>query len=111
MRNRTLIIDNMGHELDDDRTQMSGFDVSTFRADGGRTWLSDNRTQDLDEVHMLGCTHLAISPDTGRSVMQTLGSASHSCGYLCVMNIPQFPHAQDKSIHKTVFFIYYVLNF
>ena len=85
VRNRTLIIDNMGHELDEDRTQMSGFDASSFRADGGRTWLSDNRTLDLDEVHMLGCTHLAISPDTGRSVRQTIASSSsHSCGYLCV---------------------------
>ena len=85
MHNRTLIIDNMGHELDDDRTQMSGFDASSFTADGGRTWLSDNRTQDLDEVHILGCTHLAISPDTGRSVVQTLGSSfSHSCSYVCV---------------------------
>ena len=68
VHNRTLIIDNANQELAPSQAEIAGWDTTSYREDGGRTWITDDTTGELDEIHILGMAHVALSPQLPRYI-------------------------------------------
>ena len=66
VQNRTLIIDNANQELTSSQAEIAGWDTTSYRGDGGRTWITGNTTGELDEIRILGRAHVALSPELTR---------------------------------------------
>ena len=59
--NETLIVDN--NDVVPATAVITDHSYATDEHLCGRTWLNDNRTQGLDEVHVFRGAHLAVDPD------------------------------------------------
>ena len=66
VQNRTLIIDNGNHQLSASQAEVAGWDETSYQKDGGRTWITDNTTGELNKIHILGRAHVALSPQLTR---------------------------------------------
>ena len=61
-----MIIDNGHQQLAASQAEVSGWDMSSYQEDGSRTWIIDDSTGQLDEIHILGRAHVALSPQLAR---------------------------------------------
>ena len=62
VENHTLIVSNGGREMGDDKFRITDGIYSDHLIDGGRTWLIDNVTSYLEEIHIVQSGHMALHP-------------------------------------------------
>lgn len=63
MKNETLIFDN--NEQDVPSVEISTHDYSDRAQGCSRTWINDNETSSMDEIHIKGKAHIAIDANLG----------------------------------------------
>ena len=50
------------------QAEIAGWDTASYKEDGGRTWITDDTTGELDEIRILGRAHVALSPQLSRYI-------------------------------------------
>ena len=80
VQNQTLIIDNGNHQLSASQAEIAGWDTTSYKEDGGRTWITDNSTGELNKIHILGRAHVALSPQLTR----------YNCGIVMIFDVVSF---------------------